>query len=114
MNSEDLDGETALFIAIRKKQKATVKKLIESGADVNTENKDSITPLREAVWSSLDTCLDALITAGADVNHFDFHGICTTAVIDIVEHQNMNCLTILLEAGADVNKTGIVGKGALH
>ena len=33
VNSEDVDGETALFIAIRKKQIATVKKLIEVEAD---------------------------------------------------------------------------------
>ena len=67
VNSEDVDGETALFIAIRKKQIATVKKLIEVGADVNIDNNDGITPLRVAVLGGLDTCLDALIRAGADV-----------------------------------------------
>ena len=87
MNSEDEDGETALFIAIRKKQKATVKKLIEAGADVNIENNDHITPLRVTVLGGLDTCLDALIRAGADVNH----GIGTTALMDAVEQENINC-----------------------
>ena len=76
-------GSADLLTAIRNGDYAQVRKLIDSGADVNTTDKDGTTALMHSVIESDVRMMKLLIDKGANVNmkNSGFHGI------DVRRHQ---------------------------
>src|SRR5207247_887562 len=62
---------TALTMASIDSTPATIRKLVELGADIGTKGKDGATPLRFAVQAGKADNVRALIQLGADVMKFD-------------------------------------------
>ena len=75
LNSQDLQtGLTPLSWAVIAKQAEIVEQLIESGADVNANNRDEGTPLHEAAFMGHDQIGRILIQNGADIDAIDENG----------------------------------------
>ena len=65
----DID-DAPLHVAIRNEASLVIKKLLESGADINLRNKNG-TPLEEAVNIMNPTIVETLLKAGAKVDTFE-------------------------------------------
>jgi ankyrin repeat protein len=98
VNDRDDYGCTPLQIAVQKDHRDVVTYLLDSGAEVNSRNKDGYTALH---FVTSKTMAELLITRGADVNIPDNYGLIPihNAVLegyrDIVEY--------LISQGADIN-----------
>ncbi len=96
---------TALSCAVEEGHVATVKVLIESGADVNLGRRDG-TPLLRAICQRNEELVKILLAAKAKVNSSVIH--CRKCVYDeplyaAIRGDNDSITQLLLEAGADVN-----------
>ena len=106
--------------------------LIGSGADVNTTDSNSHSPLFKAALSVNYKCVDLLLRAGADVNTRSKDGqtalsaavgrrhdgcrrkFITEDVFCVDEdHSHARCVDLLIKAGANVNDANINGDTAL-
>jgi ankyrin repeat protein len=108
-----------LFAAVKAGDLATVRQLLDAGADVNAKKSGSIfgsgnTVLMVAVHPATETSVDiiqALLDAGADVNGTDGGG--TTALMQAAITGDVHLVRLLLEAGAHVNAKNGSGNTAL-
>ena len=82
-----------------------VKKLIEAGADVNSDHQANTT-LVSAVGTGNVECVKVLIQAGADLNISGKNEI--TALMTAIGHSEYNCLSELIKTGAEVNPSFLV------
>ena len=71
INKNDLDGSTALHLAVQTGRKEVSLVLIQYGADVNCTNKNLQTPLFLAAVGGHQDVLKMLISQGGDVNARD-------------------------------------------
>ena len=115
-----------LLVAARQGDWSGIEKLVELGADVNTQCEEGKTPLILASSFGYETCVGLLICLGADVNKSDDNGKCSgqhspqlieNMEIDCCEvkgkmplmyavyGRNVECVKLLIEAEADVNAT---------
>ncbi len=101
LNTQSIDGATALIWAIYKGRFDVWQLLIENGADVNAQNEYGDTAL---VWTArhgqLAVC-KGLIENGADLNVKNNIGY--TALIWAVINGHFAMCKVLIENGADVN-----------
>lgn len=113
---EGLGGATELHYAVCDKDVATVRSLIDTGADVNARigragYLTESTPLHWATYGNSTEMTRILIAAGADV-HAKLKNSVTplhlAAARGSIENSSM-----LIEAGADVNATAIDGSTPL-
>lgn len=63
--STSLQKKTALHLAAQHGQTAILKRLIESGADINPHTSTGYTPLHLAAKKNKEACVEALLEAGA-------------------------------------------------
>lgn len=98
VNAANNDGETALMIAAEKGFSSIVEHLINSGAKVNTRDKNQTTAL---MVSSNDEIAKLMINAGANVNARDDLG--ATALILLAGGGYESVVQCLIDAGADIN-----------
>ena len=100
-------GHTAITFAIRMRQPAIVKLLIDAHADVNLDD-----PIRIAIARNEPECLDLLLQAKANVNikYYDQ----TTALHLAIEKGLTNMADKLIKAGADKNATNSSGDTPLQ
>jgi len=89
-----------------------VKELIASGADVNTRNKDGLTPLAYAIKNKEFEIGLLLIKAGADVNARDKNGCPILHRVAAMGRDKF--AQALINAGADVNARDDHGYTPLH
>ena len=94
--------DEALFKA---KDLATLKLLIEGGADVHAVDDYGGTtqdlPFFRYFNTAPASCIKLLLSAGADVNALDYMG--SSAIAKAAEHYEVRCVEVLVEGGADVN-----------
>ena len=98
-------GPADLLTAVRNGDHAQVRKLIESGTDVNSADKEGTTALMHSVVEADARMLKLLIDKGANVNASNTAG--STALMYAVT--NLEKAKMLLDAGANVkvkNKYG--------
>ncbi|MEM6698764.1 MAG: ankyrin repeat domain-containing protein, partial [Bacteroidota bacterium] len=94
-------NNSALLEAIEEGLLATVRSLLEAGADVNGANRNGWTPLMEAADESNLEIAQFLVAKGANVNAASNIG--WTALIEAVDEKSLKMVRYLIEAGADVN-----------
>lgn len=71
INKCDLDGSTALHLAVQRGSKEVSQVLIQYGADVNCQNKSLQTPVYLAAVGGHQDVLKMLISQGGDVDAID-------------------------------------------
>ncbi len=94
--------QEALRCAIKQNDHTAIKKLIESGANVNSPTVGGITPLMVASSYGNPEILQTLLTAGADVSARDDSEF--TALLWASHKEQQHVIEMLLKAGANVNE----------
>ncbi|HON10737.1 MAG TPA: ankyrin repeat domain-containing protein [Chitinispirillaceae bacterium] len=85
---------------------ASVKKLVNEGADINAADANGRTALIEAAWGGHNELVKFLIEKKADVNAADNSGY--TALMRAAEEGHNTVVANLIKAGANVNCKGKV------
>lgn len=102
VNAPDNTGETALhrLFAWPAAPEKLLRLLLDRGADVNAQDRDSQAPLYEATLTGNLAATRVLLEKGADVD--DLENIFgRTALHEAVDTKNADIVQVLLEAGAD-------------
>ena len=104
----DLQMGPSLIEAAKVGHERCVKKLIESGADVNCTDVNGNTSSNESAAFNRVECLMLLLSAGADVNIRNKVGETPLlrATFERCTRENLHeekCVKLLMDAGADVN-----------
>lgn len=103
---------TALAVAAGQGTPATIRTLVELGADLHKKGRGGPTPLRVAVQAGLVENIRTLVELGANVNEFD-------PQTGTLLHWALMCSTpeaihVLLELGADRERKNAAGFTPLH
>ena len=73
MNRKDLVGNTALHYATQRWGEATIRKLLERGANIGIKNQWGEVPINKILPSTMEAFLDEFcLQSNQDVNHADF------------------------------------------
>jgi RNA polymerase sigma factor (sigma-70 family) len=88
---------------------ATVRKLVESGADVNSTDEHGMGPL----LTFTPSVTEYLLSKGADPNR-QKNESSAPVLVGVAYMNNLECVRLLLEAGADPNAVNECGETALH
>ena len=91
-----------IFRAVAMDDVRELKKLIDSGANVNMVGKYGATPLWHAVERDYIDCVRLLLSAGAETDIADRNGV--TVLQKAIKENRPECLSMLIEAGVDVNR----------
>lgn len=113
VNMENLEGATALLIAVGRRRSDMVPMLLDKGANPNVMTKKGITALMVAAMSTKETAklVRALLEKGADPNVKSLSGL--TALGYAALTGDADAVRALLDKGADPNSKGADGKTAL-
>jgi ankyrin repeat protein len=104
VNARDLtSGETALMIAIRRRDTPWMGFLLQNGADPNLKDKDGNTPLIVAAMTGFGDGVRLLLGSKAQVDGSNGKG--ETALIKAVHMRDTPSVQLLLQAGADPDRT---------
>ncbi|MCP4367037.1 MAG: ankyrin repeat domain-containing protein, partial [Deltaproteobacteria bacterium] len=107
------DGVFPLHVASELGNADEVKKLLDTGADVNeATDEDGSTPLHIAIEEGNTEVVKLLLDAGADVNIPKNDGV--TALFSASGKGHTEVVKLLLDAGSDVNKAKHNGVTALY
>lgn len=90
-----------------------IKLLVESGANVNSEDISKITPLHKASTTPYYNSIKALLDLGANVNAVDVFGKTALHHASNISLSSKN-IDILLDGGSNVNSKDVFGKTPLH
>lgn len=103
INHRDYDsGETALIIAIKRRDTPWMAFLMQGGADVNLKDRDGETPLMTAAQGSFPEGIRVLLAGKAQVNASNSKG--ETALIKAVHARDIDSVRVLLANGADPDR----------
>jgi uncharacterized protein len=102
VNARDGDGNTALIIAVARRDSEWTGFLLNKGADPDLAGKAGDTPLIIAARLGFDQAVEWLLGMGAKVDGTNRMG--ETALITAVEQRQTPIVRLLLEAGADPDK----------
>jgi ankyrin repeat protein len=101
INAKAAYGETALEYAVRFGRYKVALRLIELGADPNSENDSGMTPLHWAAQEpNASRVVEALLRAGADVNRRDFYG--RTALMFAAHADSIRTVAVILTRARDI------------
>lgn len=107
-------GRTAIFFAALDSSLDVVSALLNEGADINTADEQSYTPLLSVLWSSNDPRrVRFLLDNGADVHAVNRTGA-TSAMIATWIKGFPETLPVLLEYGADLSAVDDFGRSVAH
>ena len=110
INSQNTNGETALFSALQSDNAALIKLFIKNGADLSLRDYLGNTLLHAAVAKEAEQSA-ALILKAADVNAKNLAG--KTALHAAAGTGRLNMTKLLLHAKADINASDVTGKTPL-
>lgn len=99
LNNVNMDGNTALSMAVRRNSAVVVQEMIERQVNLNQCCND-VTALWYATDKCYENCMKVLLAGQADPNIGR-----PPLVIAARLYDNVNCVKMLLKAGADVNRT---------
>jgi uncharacterized protein len=99
----DGKGETALLIAIARRDSQWTGYLLNQNADPNMAALNGDTPLIVAARAGFDTAADWLLQSGAKVD--DRNRMGETALIVAVQRRQVPIVKLLLSQGADPDRT---------
>lgn len=87
-NEKDCYGNTPLHYAARLKNVELINKLLEAGANVDAENLDGITPLRESMRSNPVSreVVEIFLNHGADVKRKNINGSSISEYARTISH----------------------------
>lgn len=112
INVQDIEGCTALFLAVWFNDVQAAQKLINAGADLERAEYDyGITPLLLAAMDNRVSLVQVLLTAGANINAIDKNG--NTPLIIATEWNFRRCVRVLVEHGAALHLMNNANKSAL-
>ncbi len=103
INLRGYDGDTALMIAIQRRDDEWTGFLLDKGADPDLPAKNGDTPLIAAARLGYDSAIGWLLAEGAKVDGTNRSG--ETALIVAVQLRQVPVIRQLLEAGANPDKT---------
>ncbi|MCG2842703.1 ankyrin repeat domain-containing protein [Sandaracinobacter sp. RS1-74] len=104
INTRDGDsGETALMIAIRRRDAPWIGFLLQNGADPNMKDRDGNTPLIVAAMTAFSDGVRLMLAGKAQVDASNGRG--ETALIKAVQMKDSASVQLLLNAGADPDRT---------
>ena len=103
--------QTSLHIACNKVDIPMAKLLIERGADVNSKDKDEMTPLYYAILRKSTELCDYLLANGAELEHRECMNRTPLYWTSSLGESDM--LEYLIKKGANVNATSKLGRSAL-
>ncbi|MBK5294775.1 MAG: ankyrin repeat domain-containing protein [Acidobacteriia bacterium] len=109
-SGSQMDVGKRLFDAIRKDDTATVKALLQSGADANARDDLGATALMHATLYASENCTKLLLDKGADANAKTNAG--STALMWATGEEGK--VRLLLARGADRTAKNKAGQTALH
>lgn len=96
-----VEGVSVLAKAAEKGTPEMISLIIKSGADIDTEGYDMMTPLMTAIESDNSGAAWLFIQSGADVNAADINGV--TPLMRAVGKGNIDIVRELIKKGANVN-----------
>jgi len=94
---------STLADAAEKQDKASIRTLLQTGADVNAAQVDGTTALHWATYNDDAETVALLVKAGANVNAMNRYGVPPLA--EACTNGNAAIVKLLLDAGADANAT---------
>lgn len=102
INTKSDDGNTALLIAVQRRDDQWTAFLIDKGADPDLAGKDGETPLIAAARIGFDSAIEWLLGVGAKVDGTNKSG--ETALIVAVQRHQVPTIRLLLNNGANPDK----------
>jgi ankyrin repeat protein len=106
-----MPADAQLLDAVKSGDQATVRALIEDGAEVNAVEADGTTPLHWAAYRSDLAVAGVLVEAGANVTAANRYGVRPLSLAGV--GGNAGIIELLLVAGADPNTVQGEGETAL-
>jgi ankyrin repeat protein len=103
INARTDSGDTALLIAIGRRDSDWTGFLLQKGADPNLAARDGDTPLIAAARNGFGEAVDWLLSLGVKVDAANKMG--ETALIIAVQQRHTDLVKALLAAGADPDRT---------
>ncbi len=104
VNTRDLtSGETALMIAIKRRDTPWMGFLLQNGADPNLKDAEGNAPLLVAAMNGFPDGVRVMLLAKAQVDGTNGKG--ETALIKAVHMRDAASVQLLLQAGADPDRT---------
>jgi ankyrin repeat protein len=104
VNARDLtSGETALMIAIKRRDTPWMGFLLQNGADPNLKDAEGNTPLIVAAMNGFPDGVRVLMASKAQVDGINGKG--ETALIKAVHMRDTASVQLLLQLGADPDRT---------
>ncbi|KAL8705803.1 MAG: hypothetical protein Q9201_001090 [Fulgogasparrea decipioides] len=104
---------SALHLAARNGQHTAIRTLVEWGASIDClGDKDSSSPLIQAIRSVSHSTIKLLLKLGADVNKPNIDG--KTPLIEVLKYGDLKSAYILVKGGAEINIQDVKGRTPLH
>ncbi len=114
VNAQNNRGEIALVVAIREANKKAIKALIKyKGINLNSKDKESISPLMAAVQENDITTFNMLLNAGANITSAAKSYDGWNLLMAAIEKPSPQIMQILLDKGEDINYTMLDGRSPL-
>jgi ankyrin repeat protein len=110
INQQNINGSTALNLAVEFEHLDTVKILLENGADPNIPDVHNVTAIFSAVSENLYEITNELLKKKANPNVWNNDGF-SPICMAVMRNPNTNILELLLDNGADINDKSKLPEG---
>ncbi|MDF1762255.1 MAG: ankyrin repeat domain-containing protein [Oleibacter sp.] len=112
VNIQDMEGKSALRLAVEQKQLELVDKLLNAGANPNLADKENVTPLQRATILNQPSIIESLLKHNSKTNMQDVHH--RDALWYAADEGSSTIIQTLLRAGATTNTADQHGQRSLE